>query len=476
MKEDKRSARENASPEAGPGKWPFKLLAVCLPLVVLVTVDLGLRLAGRVPPEDPLVFYSRSFEAAFSPFVEDDPGVLTIKPDWISDGTSLRERHGKRAGRLFLLPGFRPSRIPREKPAGTIRIFALGGSTTFGFGVGADEAFPAALAHELRDRLPGRAVEVVNLGCPGWASARVKHLLEVTLELDPDLIVVYSGHNEMLEGHYGSAPHLGARGKLAATALALSPTYGWIHHFLARWRHERDYEAIDEEAAALAAGQTLVYDPLMLPAEERRPPPDELFDSAAANYRANLRAMIASAKAAGVPLLFALPVANLVLPPAFSAHPDGFVETAEFQQLLDQARDAFGNGRFDEALVHVELAVGLSPRYAMAHYWRGSVLRVRGQWHRARDAYQQAIDLDVRTHRMNSRLEQVLIGTVEEAGGEWVDLRPIFHREPTTIYAKELFVDYCHPTPDGHRRIARRLAPPAVRIVAPALSDNPESE
>ncbi|MCP4654273.1 MAG: hypothetical protein GY856_02520 [bacterium] len=474
-KQDRRS-EPGAAPEAGPGKWPFKLLAACLPLAVLVLIDLGLRLAGLVPPEDPLVFYSRSFQPAFSPFIEDDPGVLTIKPDWVSDGTSLRERHGKRAGQLFLLPGFRPCRIAREKPAGAIRIFALGGSTTFGFGVGAHEAFPAALERRLRARLPGRKVEVVNLGCPGWASGRVKNLLEVVLELEPDLIVVYSGHNEMLEGHFGSAPHLGARGKLAATALSLSPTYGWIHHLLAKRRHARDYEAIDEQAAAIAAGQTLVYDPLMIPAEERRPPPGELLDSAVSEYRANLRSMIDSARTAEVPLLFSLPVTNLVMPPAYSAHPDDFAETDEFQKLLDQTRTAFRDGRIDDALVDVDRAVELSPRYAMAHYWRGSVLRFRGEWRKALDAYQRAVDLDLRTHRMTSRFERVLIETAEEADVGWVDLRPIFHRDSTTPYAEELFVDFCHPTADGHQQIASRLVPIIVRIVAPASPENPESE
>lgn len=50
------------------------------------------------------------------------------------------------------------------KPAGTKRILALGDSITHGWGVAADEAWPARLEAELRDR--GAAVEVINAGVP----------------------------------------------------------------------------------------------------------------------------------------------------------------------------------------------------------------------------------------------------------------------------------------------------------------------
>ncbi|MFN7146386.1 MAG: SGNH/GDSL hydrolase family protein [Myxococcota bacterium] len=50
------------------------------------------------------------------------------------------------------------------KPAGTKRILALGDSVTHGWGVTEEEAWPARLEAELRQR--GAAVEVINAGVP----------------------------------------------------------------------------------------------------------------------------------------------------------------------------------------------------------------------------------------------------------------------------------------------------------------------
>src|SRR5205085_5716721 len=99
--------------------------------------------------------------------------------------------------------GFRGVRpVPTEKPAGTIRIMAVGGSTTFDTEVSADStAWPARLERILNNRLPGRSVEVINAGVAGYG---VDHdLIRLETELyayHPDLIIFYQGHNDLFYG------------------------------------------------------------------------------------------------------------------------------------------------------------------------------------------------------------------------------------------------------------------------------------
>lgn len=89
----------------------------------------------------------------------------------------------------------------RERPLPTLRdadlrVLALGDSYTFGYGLEASEAWPARLEAELRSRLPGRSVAVVNAGIPGFNLAQMEDMAgEMTAKTAPQLIVaaVYAG-------------------------------------------------------------------------------------------------------------------------------------------------------------------------------------------------------------------------------------------------------------------------------------------
>ena len=452
----------------------FKLLALSLPVIAWLLVDTGLRLAGALPPDDPLVFFSRTFEPSFSPFVPTDDAHLSIRPDWVSDGNGLRDVRGQRPGRIFLLPGFRPSRIAAEKPGGTVRIFVLGGSTTFGLGVGPDDAFAALVGHALEAELPDREVEVVNLGCPGWASGRVANLLARVLDLEPDLVIVYSGHNEMLAGPSGEEAPTDTGEKMTATALSYSPILGWAQHFVSRWRRGRAYDVLAEEAAALEAGRIPVHDPTLLSGEVPSLPEAEYLETSEARYRENLQTMVERSETAGVPLLLVLPVANWSTPPALSAHREGFTNEGIFQTMLGQAQAAIVEQRLLDAIPLLDEAIRISPQYAMAHYWRGSALKLTGEPEKAFASFQWAVDLDARTHRITSRLEKALMETATATDTPWIDLRPLFWQQLRSTPAEELFFDHCHPTRFGHRLIAERLAGVALEMLGRTKGPTPE--
>ena len=80
-----------------------------------------------------------------------------------------------------------------DKPAGTVRIVALGGSTTAG-----PTAWPYQLEEILQQTLDRADVEVLNLGIGGWTSAEaVAAFAMVGLSFSPDLVVVHCVNNDM---------------------------------------------------------------------------------------------------------------------------------------------------------------------------------------------------------------------------------------------------------------------------------------
>lgn len=101
--------------------------------------------------------------------------------------------------------GYRGAEIAIPKPAGTTRIVCLGGSTTYGWQVNDDEAWPAVLQELLNDAAPDLTVEVVNAGVESYTSAEsLANLAFRVLELQPDLLVVHHAANDVRPRRYAN--------------------------------------------------------------------------------------------------------------------------------------------------------------------------------------------------------------------------------------------------------------------------------
>ena len=94
---------------------------------------------------------------------------------------------------------FNDQRFPVDKAAGTCRIFCVGGSTTYGRPYDDFTSFGGWLRQLLPALDPSLRWEVINAGGVSYASYRVALLMEELVRYEPDLFVIYSGHNEFLE-------------------------------------------------------------------------------------------------------------------------------------------------------------------------------------------------------------------------------------------------------------------------------------
>ncbi len=92
--------------------------------------------------------------------------------------------------------GMRNAEVTYAKPAGLLRIACLGDSSTFGFNVEADDAYPHQLQELLDADYPGR-FQVLNFGVPGYASLQgVEHLKHSVLDFHPDVVTFAFGTND----------------------------------------------------------------------------------------------------------------------------------------------------------------------------------------------------------------------------------------------------------------------------------------
>ena len=143
--------------------WLFRFLAILLALAPFAIIEVTLRafdLPRSLPAADPFVDLHN-----LSPLFDVDPehpNLLRIASD-----------------RLNL---FKPAAFEIPKPGDTLRVFALGGSTTQGEPYSTPTAFPAWMGICLQ-AATGRNVEVVNCGGLSYASYRVLAILREMVRL-----------------------------------------------------------------------------------------------------------------------------------------------------------------------------------------------------------------------------------------------------------------------------------------------------
>lgn len=79
----------------------------------------------------------------------------------------------------------------------TYRILCIGDSVTFGFNSDQDDSYPAQLERILSAQYPGKDIEVINAGVPGWTWLQgVRFLERQGLGLEPDLVLIAHGVND----------------------------------------------------------------------------------------------------------------------------------------------------------------------------------------------------------------------------------------------------------------------------------------
>jgi lysophospholipase L1-like esterase len=230
--------------------------------------------------------------------------------------------------------GFRGEEISASKPPGTYRIVALGGSTTFGYHRSiktTEETYPFKLEAELRRRLPGRKIEVINGGVPGYTlrTSLVNFVSRITW-LQPDMIIVYHGINDVIMFRNENDvvrsvidANIAAAYAIGALERVLHSSYLYLDLRYRIPRLRRKIEAFFERDAP-ASSPTAT-----LRAVSDVPPPVTL-----AAYERNLRNLVIAARDAGTEV--ALVHQATVAPPDCSAnaHPSDDPARAELESLM----------------------------------------------------------------------------------------------------------------------------------------------
>lgn len=326
-----------------------------------------------------------------------------LNPDW------------KFEGHVHDAQGFRRSGdVSQEKPAGTYRVFLMGGSAAYG--LSAPPPFPRAVVtneqtidHKMEQLLaplhPGRRVEVINAGVSAyWTHHHLIYLLESLLDYDPDLVIFLDGINDYYHTNPDHRQFGSYRYSMTMRVGGLNqPTWSDAFRVLVDWAKQHSHAVLLGSRAAnryLRWGDEPSDADLDMPVNPAELTPEYLQRYEAISRRTwvrTLRTILLLLRDEGV----------------------AAITTLQPELVFRQTAGVSGD---DLRLRGIEL--GRRP----AHYAE-------------------------KKEFMKPTTRRLAAETAEELGAAFVDLTDVFDDRA------QYFVDYCHLSEAGAARLAERLLP-----------------
>lgn len=364
---------------------------------------------------------------------------------------------------LAIQPGTATDLFRARKAPGTIRIFALGASSTLGYPYMMNGAFPAMIRDRIRERYPDRTVEMVNLGVTAVTSHTVLDFGRWCLEEEPDLLIVYAGHNEYYGAlGVGSSQFVGSARWIVRAYLALHDS----RLFLA---FKSAVSRLASSVGGDASNRTGTLMELMA-RETAIPLGSPTYERGMQTYQANLDALLAEAKARNVPVILTTLVSNLKdLPPLRSMEPDAWTPAQRSQIASDLSIIDSALLRNDDRSAARLLAPWASAEtlHAGLAFRRAGLEASRGDWNAADAWYRRARDLDGVRFRAPSSFNDILRSYAGREGIVVADAESLMmHRAPHGIIGKEFLLEHVHPNLQGYGVIADAVEPAVLAVLS----------
>ncbi len=307
---------------------------------------------------------------------------------------------------------------PIAKEPGRPRLIVLGGSSMHGgdgrLAAGMEAA--SVLGHSMD-------IDVVNLATPGMATEHLVSILPEALALKPDVVLIYTGHNDI-----GNALFAGSFGDAKGRTIARG------RHLLS---HLRLFELIEANVTQVRSEAVVETDdtpdgPLDAP---RR-------DAILAGYEQRLRWIVRGLRDAGVPVLLSTVASDATAPPQRWACPEVHKELG----FKAHPRMVSGQGLPKELL----------PDHPCSdvQWVRGHQLIGEGQTEAAVEAFDRARDTDPWAIRAGRPTNRVIREVAEDEGALLLDFNARLRSEGPGYEPGQYFADPLHLNDLGHRALA----------------------
>ncbi len=327
----------------------------------------------------------------------------------------------------------------------TFNIYFLGESTMWGVPYGPYLSIPNIVGYQLNESIGGKPVRIVNLSSAAKDVTYTYHILKLLISnkdiFHPSLIVLYSGHNEFLKYH---------------------PTDPDFHVPVLKWLSDHSEIACQSlTALCRLKGEILETDVREFLDHDIFPRDPRGHEKVILNYQKHLLSMAELTQKNEIPLVISTLVSNYA-----SWEPNRSIfcsssaqQKQEFLRAFNQGAAAENQNNFKAALKFYDEALAICSSFAEAHYREGEAYEALGNFERANEAFQKAIDDDGMPVRASSQINDVVRSLSRFEHVHIVDsYRYLRSRSPNGLLDEHLIVDGVHPNLRGYLLISDAIA------------------
>jgi lysophospholipase L1-like esterase len=367
-------------------KWFYAVL-VSLPIIFLIILEVSLRITN----------YGDNFD------------------QWVDAGEGKYEINSNIGKKYFTRGDFSPTTsedcFDMDKKANSFRVFVLGESSAEGFPYSPMGSFSRYIRKRLELVYPKTPVEVINLGMTAINSYTLLDLLPGVLDQKPDLILIYTGHNEFYGAlGVGSVQTFGSSRTLIKLTLYLNKfkitqlvrnSIHWISSL---------FSSENKKLSGTLMSRIAKDKYILLNSDE--------YNAGLLQFKENLTDILRMVKDKGVPIIIGKLVSNLKdQKPFISVNAPGYKNA---DQVYEEARDDFNNNNYKKA---------------------DSLFRL-------------AKDLDALRFRAPEKINKIIEDLGKEFHVTTVPIDSLFDSaSPGGIVGDNLIVDHLHPNVKGYQLI-----------------------
>lgn len=389
--ENKTSKEEKLTQTKRKPPFWFNIILFLIPILFLILLEFTLS------------FFD--YGKDYSQWVEITPGQLVLNPD-----VAYRYFHSTEG-----IPYSNQNSFYKDKKPNSFRVFIMGGSSAAGYPYTPNGDFGLYIKKKLEILYPEQEIEIINLSLTATNSYTIRDLLPGVIDQNPDLILIYAGHNEYYGAYgVGSMESIGQSRGVVNFVLSLEKfkTFNLLRDFL-KWI-QGIFSSSDSDGALQKSGtlmsrmvrdQTILYN-------------SETYNLGLEQFDGNLNDILGMCKENNIPVIISTLSSNLKdQSPFVSLESD----------KLPKANDIYNQ----------------------------AVLKISDTTE-ALKLFRYAKDLDGLRFRAPEKINEIIITQAKRYNYPLVFIDSIFNSiSPFGITGNNLMTDHLHPTFEGYKLIGK---------------------
>lgn len=412
-------------------KYIFFLLLCFVPIFILLIVEGVLRLSNYGPNLD--LFLIKDIG---------ERKLYALNPNVVRRYFGMEGFTTYVSKDMFLQP----------KLPDTYRIFCLGASTTIGYPYMYNGSYPSLLEDRLNVLFPEKNIEVINLGITAVTSYTILDFIKELVKYQPDLILIYMGHNEFYGAlGAGSTQFIGENRLVIQLYLQLQKfklfqlvrdTIHWIgNQFKTKNVYTRQRNLMEQ----MVRDKSIPFD-------------GPVYHNVMKNFKANVREIVQIARHHRIDLLLSTVTSNIRDQYPFVSLSSDSALSQKTKQLLTSVQKLMDRNNYADALEQLRQIVAIDSQRADAHFLLAQCYDYLKNFEEARLHYELARDFDGLRFRSSSELNNIIRQICYSDHVPLVDIEKKFYQAAMNgIPGKDLFWEHVHPKLNGYFLMAKEM-------------------